>query len=156
MKKHDEGYVLAYVTVVLLVFCLVATTILTGALRNLNHQQNSIAQMKDQYVAEGLIEQVVAKLDNKGNIDIAGDGYTLKSEDGTVIATLTVSAKDKVLTLQAQSGSATVVYALKLTASSVSDTDFDNFDNTVEIENLTAYTFIPVPTETDENGGEVQ
>ena len=24
MKKHDEGYVLAYVTVVLLLFCLIA------------------------------------------------------------------------------------------------------------------------------------
>ena len=32
MRKHDEGYVLSYVTVVLLIFCLVATTILTGAL----------------------------------------------------------------------------------------------------------------------------
>lgn len=61
MKKHDEGYVLAYVTVVLLVFCLVATAILTGALRNLQNQQNTIAKMQDQYAAEGMIEKVVAQ-----------------------------------------------------------------------------------------------
>ena len=46
MKKHDEGYVLAYVTVVLLIFCLVATAILTGALRNLQTQQEANDQMQ--------------------------------------------------------------------------------------------------------------
>lgn len=61
MKKYDEGYVLVYVTVVLLIFCLVATVILTGALRSLNAQQNAIAQMKDQYVAEGMIEKVMSQ-----------------------------------------------------------------------------------------------
>lgn len=61
MKKHDEGYVLVYVTVVLLVFCLVAATILTGAHRNLQTQQNTIAKMKDQYAAEGMIEKVIAQ-----------------------------------------------------------------------------------------------
>lgn len=61
MKKHDEGYVLVYVTVVLLVFCLVATTILTGAHRNLQNQQNANEQMKQQYIAAGEIEKVMAQ-----------------------------------------------------------------------------------------------
>ena len=46
MKKHDEGYVLVYVTVVLLVFCLVAATILTGAHNNLQNQQKHVARQK--------------------------------------------------------------------------------------------------------------
>ena len=78
MKKHDEGYVLAYVTVVLLIFCLVAALILTGAMRNLNHQQDSIQQMKDQYVAEGMIEQVLAqwKTFQPGILEGENVGYT--------------------------------------------------------------------------------
>lgn len=64
MKKHDEGYVLAYVTVVLLIFCLVATTILTGAFQNLQAQQNANQQMKDRYMAQGKIEKVLAQWDD--------------------------------------------------------------------------------------------
>jgi hypothetical protein len=60
MKKHDEGYVLAYVTVVLLLFCLIATMILTGAMKNLTIQQDTVQHMKDRYAAEGMIQQVVA------------------------------------------------------------------------------------------------
>lgn len=69
MKKHDEGYVLVYVTVVLLVFCLVAATILTGAHNNLQNQQRTIAQMQDQYAAAGEIEKVMAQWDD------CQDGY---------------------------------------------------------------------------------
>ena len=60
MKKHDEGYVLAYVTVVLLLFCLIATMILTGSMKNLTAQQDTIQHMKDRYAAEGLIQQIIA------------------------------------------------------------------------------------------------
>ena len=64
MKKHDEGYVLAYVTVVLLLFCLIATMILTGSMKNLTAQQDTIQRMKDRYAAEGMIQQVISKRSN--------------------------------------------------------------------------------------------
>lgn len=64
MKKHDEGYVLAYVTVVLLLFCLIATMILTGAMKNLTIQQDTVQHMKDRYAAEGMIQQVIAQWTN--------------------------------------------------------------------------------------------
>lgn len=64
MKKHDEGYVLAYVTVVLLLFCLIATMILTGSMKNLTAQQDTIQRMQDRYAAEGMIQQVVANWSN--------------------------------------------------------------------------------------------
>lgn len=91
MKKHDEGYVLAYVTVVLLLFCLVASMILTGALKNLQHQQDTITRMQDQYVAAGMIEQVVAQINNGKTID--PDSF--KQTDGeTVIQELTITSDE--------------------------------------------------------------
>ena len=143
MKKHDEGYVLVYVTVVLLVFCLVATTILTGALNNLRNQQNAIAQMEDKYFAEGMIEQILAVLDKKGDLTIAGV-YEEKDQEENVIATLTVLAQeiandDLYLTMTAQKGTATVTYFLKLDAASAKN---DNSENTVTIAALKSYSFV--------------
>lgn len=62
MKKHNEGYVLPFVLVVLVVVCLVAVSLLTASLDSLKRQQSSIDHMKDQYAAQGLIEQDVAML----------------------------------------------------------------------------------------------
>lgn len=62
MKKNDDGYVLPFVLVVLIVMALVATTALSAALRNINTQQNFIKRMQDRYQAEGEIERVVAEL----------------------------------------------------------------------------------------------
>ena len=106
MKKHDEGYVLAYVTVVLLVFCLVATTILTGAMKNLEHQQQAQAKMEDKYFAKGMIEQIIAQLDKKGDIFIDCNLFKQIAEDETVIAQVTATVEDGVLTLTAQKGNA--------------------------------------------------
>ena len=115
MKKHDEGYVLAYVTVVLLIFCLVAALVLTGAMRNLNHQQDSIQQMQDQYVAEGMIEQVLAQWsklepgilagEKVGTTDVAcktiEDGvYELTATYGNVMVTCKVDKSGKVISYQ--------------------------------------------------------
>ena len=107
MKKHDEGYVLAYVTVVLLIFCLVATTILTGALHNLQSQQKAIARMQDQYAAEGMIEKVVAQRTaysfstdtDFGNPNIActevdGDDVTLTVTYNTVMIKCTFDKRN--------------------------------------------------------------
>lgn len=107
MKKHDEGYVLAYVTVVLLLFCLIATMILTGAMKNMTAQQDTIQRMKDRYAAEGMIQQVIAQISplnplNPGEnlwdtgVDCAvsedGNGYVLTAVSGTVQITCTVDA----------------------------------------------------------------
>ena len=83
MKKHDEGYVLAYVTVVLLLFSLIATMILTGAMKNMTAQQDTIQRMKDRYAAEGMIQQVIA-----GSI---GEDKPLEDEQGNEVGFLKVS-----------------------------------------------------------------
>jgi len=64
MRKHDEGYTLPLVMVVLLVLAIVAVTIMTTSMNNMLRQQSFIEQMEAQYIAQGKIEMVVAKLHN--------------------------------------------------------------------------------------------
>lgn len=65
MKKHDEGYVLAFVMVVIVVLCLVAVSLMSVSLRNLETQNASVERMQDKYAAQGMIEQVVAAIDSE-------------------------------------------------------------------------------------------
>jgi type II secretory pathway pseudopilin PulG len=87
MKKHDEGYVLIYVTVVLILFSLIGSMILTSAMKNLNAQQAAITQMQDKYVAQGMIELVAAnKLELDGlDENVAGALQISKVENGTQV-----------------------------------------------------------------------
>ena len=84
MKKHDEGYVLAYVTVVLLLFCLIATMILTGAMKNLTIQQ---------VIANGF--QVSEELDYFVDCEEVENGHLLIVRSGTVQITCTVDSSGK-------------------------------------------------------------
>ena len=65
MKKHDEGYALVLVLVVMLVLCLVATSVLTIALNNLKKQETSVARMKAKYEAQGKIEEFYARVQSE-------------------------------------------------------------------------------------------
>ena len=63
-NKHNEGYTLPLVMVVLLVLAIVAVTIMTTSLKNMLRQQSFIEQMQAQYEAQGKIEAVVAQVEN--------------------------------------------------------------------------------------------
>ena len=52
MKKHNDGYVLPFVLVVLVVVCFVAVTLMSSALTNLQRQKASVQRMEDKYVAQ--------------------------------------------------------------------------------------------------------
>lgn len=117
MKKHNEGYALPFVLVVITVLCLIALAISSVSLRNMQSQQASIQRMQDKYEAQGKIEIVIAQLDNiSGKVHVAdletlgdfnGDGdnevaFTLPdlsglSEDATSIK---VSLKSTVRTAE--------------------------------------------------------
>lgn len=62
MKRNDDGYVLPLVLVVLTVLALVASSVLSASLRNLQVQHKAADRMQEKYIAEGEIEKVVAKL----------------------------------------------------------------------------------------------
>lgn len=63
MKKHNEGYSLVLVLVVLTVLSLVASFILSFSLRNLQSQTASVERMEQKYAAAGEIEKIVAQLE---------------------------------------------------------------------------------------------
>ena len=84
-NKHNEGYTLPLVMVVLLVLAIVAVTIMTTSLKNMLRQQSFIDTMKAQYEAQGQIEQIVAQLENLGTtaVKIPLNDLTLtKGKDG--------------------------------------------------------------------------
>ena len=63
MRKHNEGYALVLVLVVLIVLALLATTILTSAQRNLEVHKHGIQYMENKYQAQGEIEKFLGQLE---------------------------------------------------------------------------------------------
>ena len=77
MRKNNDGYVLPFVLVVMIVLCIMSASLMTAAFRNLQMQQKFTDRMVDKYAAQGEIEKVVAQL--KQDIVIEGN----KSEELT-------------------------------------------------------------------------
>lgn len=71
MRKHDEGYALPFVLVVMTVLIIIALGVMGYAQRNLEAQKNSIVRMQEKYAAAGPIEQILAA----GESAIAVDFY---------------------------------------------------------------------------------
>lgn len=62
MKKHNEGYTLVLVLVVLVILCLMASYLLTFSVRNLHTQKAAALREQHHYAAAGEIETVVGSL----------------------------------------------------------------------------------------------
>ena len=62
MKKNNDGYVLPFVLVVMIVLCIMSASLMTAAFRNLQMQQKFTDRMVDKYAAQGEIEKIVAQL----------------------------------------------------------------------------------------------
>ena len=62
MKKHNEGYTLPLVLIVMVVLSLVALGVMSVSLHNLQAQQASIQRMESKYAAQGELEKAVANL----------------------------------------------------------------------------------------------
>lgn len=69
-RKGREGYVLLYVVVVIILLSVVAMTICTISLRNLQSQQASLERTRQLYAAEGEIERFVANVES-GALEVA-------------------------------------------------------------------------------------
>ena len=61
MKKHDEGYVMLLVVVVLLVLGIMSAALMSMTVTNLKNQRNSINRMQEKYAAQGELEKLVAQ-----------------------------------------------------------------------------------------------
>ena len=62
MKKHNEGYTLPLVLVVMIVLSLVALGVMSVSLHNLQAQKVSIERMESKYAAQGELEKAIANL----------------------------------------------------------------------------------------------
>lgn len=124
MKKHDEGYVLAFVMVVITVLCLIAVLLMPLSLRNLEAQNDSIRRMQDKYAAQGVIETVVAKMNSAIEIEKLDDletdlGAGLNEETTVSINFSEESTEDTFdaeVIIASESGSTKVTATLSWTA----------------------------------------
>ena len=123
MKRHQEGYVLLYVVVVIAVMSIVAVAVASGAMSNMRAQEASIRRMQEQYTALGYIEELAAQIQEKRSIDDVKtiDGEQSKARiawpdeagstvTGTVTATAGSTTVTAQLTVKIESEKATVSY----------------------------------------------
>lgn len=81
MRKHNEGYVLPLVLVVMVIMSLIAVGVMSVSLRNLQAQKSDIERMQAQYAAQGQIETAMAKLTANLNSLKTGTGNTMDTEE---------------------------------------------------------------------------
>lgn len=62
-KRNTEGYVLAYLLIVIAVMGVIAATLMTSTVQVMASQQNSIRYMQNKYEAMGEVEKLVAELE---------------------------------------------------------------------------------------------
>lgn len=99
-NKHNEGYTLPLVMVVLLVLAIVAVTIMTTSLKNMLRQQQFIDTMKDQYVAQGEIEKIVAQLQNGQKVHVTFKDNTANINETEKTVTGVIVAKQNDVTIE--------------------------------------------------------
>lgn len=124
MKKHDEGYALVLVLVVMIVMSLVVASVLALSLRNMQNQTASIQRMQDKYAAQGQIEKTIQDI-----VNAAAPVAISNASD------ISVSNNKLTLTLKATSGTATVVCTVEL--SSKAAVVYDENDDTYKLTNPT-------------------
>ena len=90
-KQHDDGYVLVYVMVVITVLCLIAVSLLSISLENMQAQTADIERMRDKYAVQGDIEKVVAQLEAISEIPKDNTENFLKENLGAMVNDINVS-----------------------------------------------------------------
>ena len=102
MKKHNEGYTLVLVMVVLIVLSLLSTLILSASLRNLESQQNSVERMQDRYTARGQLEKMIQTMKNSTEPLHFGEDAVKGEADNILKVTVATTAGTTKITCQLQ------------------------------------------------------
>ena len=114
MKKHNEGYTLVLVLVVLTVLCLLSSALLTMAVKNLQAQKAIQRQLQDKYTAQGEIEKIVGQLNLLIEGQAASAELAKESEGCTITCTGGQVGQKTVLSVAVQSGSVRIECELNL------------------------------------------
>ena len=118
-KRNTEGYVLAYLLIVITVMGVIAATLMTSTLQVVQAQEKSLVYMKDKYEAMGEIEKSVAELEHdlKSTTPSEGLAYFSASQLSTYDAALNGAIGQITALLSATSEKN---YVLELTSPSAS------------------------------------
>ena len=127
MRKHDEGYALALVLVVLVVLGLLVSIMLTFPLQHLQNQTQYVDRMQDQYTAAGEIEVVVGQLQTL----MEGGSGTVNLENAVV------NCEEKTVTITASCNAVKIECKVLLTADKIK-TSMSQYD----VTNLSAIQYI--------------
>lgn len=122
MKKYDEGYTLPFVLVVFLILSLVATSILTISLRNLQSQKDAVRRMENRYAAQSEIEKVVAEVTNLPENSAFNEGLLHTICASAVVADdWQYDDEGKFITFTLNAANDTVKVSCKMILSGISD-----------------------------------
>ena len=103
MKKHDEGYALILVLIVLMVLGLMASFMLSFSLQNVQTQQKYINRMQDQYAAAGEIEAIIGQMQSAKGCKVDSGNVIIKTaDDGTENAQVTLLADHESIRIQCE------------------------------------------------------
>ena len=82
--KRDDGYALPFVLVVSVVMCLIAVTVMSFSLKNLQVQQDSIQRTQAKYDAAGKVEKIIAatKNDVEDTLDFSSEDLVFEVPNG--------------------------------------------------------------------------
>lgn len=96
MKKHNEGYVLPLVMVVMVILSLIAVGVMSVSLRNLKTQRADVVRMQERHAVQGELEKKVAALSalqhNEKYSDFTGNGQAQAQAEGIISAVLGTGA----------------------------------------------------------------
>ena len=105
-NRNDGGYSLALVLVVMAVLAVIATTLATVVLSNIESQHQYTEKMQDQYEAQGKLEKVLAELTKSQIIELDGSLSGANYRDAAIhkaIDTICQTVDDENITLMADS-----------------------------------------------------
>ena len=130
MKKHNEGYALAFVLVMLAVLALLSSVILAASWRNMRFQQIAAQRMSDEYAVKGQLDRIMIQLEalgSAGSIDLKNDPAS----------GLQIVVVENIVVMRARSGQIQGDCVLMLTGATITDADGDG---TYDINNLSQVT----------------
>ena len=147
MKKHDEGYALPLVIVVMLILCLVAVSVMSFSLRNLQSQQASIEQMQEQYAAQGKLERLIGILKDTGDrTDGVARVITLDelcNRSGTTYSMVSCAGTSCTVAFTAAEDDTAVECVLQITSNANIETRPDaNADTVIYTLTAPSYTYV--------------
>lgn len=89
MKKNQDGYILIYVLVIILVMGAVTAGVMSASIRNLHAQKVYGQQMQELYEAEGIAEQLVAEIGAQSGTllftEMGPDDLPVTDEEGHIV-----------------------------------------------------------------------